>query len=129
MLWNAALALLLALSFSARTTAQTAPVPQAKVNIIIDREMIRFAPKETVQELRLVVTDQSGASLYDSGLLTVASLDWPLRNSQDEAVKGGLYLYTLTIKALTGETSQRRGYLIVNRAGETDRVWVATSDK
>ncbi len=123
------LALLLTLLFSAATVAQTAPTPPAKVNIIIDRENIRFAPQELAVEMRLVVTDQSGAQLYDSGPLSLSTLDWPLRDSQGEAVKGGLYLYTLTVKEAAGETSQRRGYLIVNRTGDADRVYVATSDK
>jgi hypothetical protein len=111
------------------TAAQTAPTPQAKVNVIIDREAIRFAPQELAQELRLVVTDQAGAELYDSGLLAISTLDWAMRDSKGEAVKGGLYLYTLSIKNLVGETSQRRGYLIINRTGDADRVYVATSDK
>jgi hypothetical protein len=121
--------LFLSLLFSAVAVAQTARAPQAKVNIIIDRELIRFAPQEAAVELRLVVTDQAGTELYDSGLPTVATLDWPLRDSKGETVKGGLYLYTLTVKDAAGELAQQRGYLIVNRAGEADRIWVATGDK
>jgi hypothetical protein len=121
--------LLTALLLSASSFAQTAPTQQAKINIIVDREAIRFAPQELAQELRLVVTDQSGAELYDSGPLSVSTLDWLMRDSKGEAVKGGLYLYTLTIKDTAGELSQRRGYLIVNRAGDADRVYVATSEK
>jgi hypothetical protein len=89
---------LLALLLSAATAAQRAPAPQAKVNIFIDREAVRFAPQEAAQEVHLLVTDQSGATLYDGGPLTASTLDWPLRDSQGEAVKGGLYLYTLPIK-------------------------------
>lgn len=129
MLRNVAFVLLFVLSLSATSAAQTAATPQAKVNIIIDREAVRFAPQETAQELRLVVTDQTGAVLYDSGRLSLATLDWPLRDNQGEVVKSGLYLYTLTIKDAAGELSQRRGYLIVNRAGDADRVYVATGDK
>jgi len=129
MLRRAAFALLISLLLSATTFAQTTPSLQTKVNIIIDRETIRFAPQELAQEMRLVITDQSGAELYDSSPLSVSTLDWTLRDSQGEAVKGGLYLYTLTIKAANGETSQRRGYLIVNRAGDADRVWIATSEQ
>jgi hypothetical protein len=121
--------LLLTLLCSAATAAQTTSTPQAKVNLIIDRETIRFAPQEIAQELRLVVTDQAGAELYDSGPLSVSTLDWAMRDGKGEAVKGGLYLYTLTIKSAAGELSQRRGYLIVNRTGDADRVYVATGDK
>src|SRR6185295_9925606 len=37
--------------------------------------------------------------------------------------------YTLTIKDAAGGLSQRRGYLIVNRVGDGDRVYIATGDK
>src|SRR6185503_16910 len=121
--------LLLTLCCAVATAAQTAPASPAKVNLIIDRETIRFAPQELALEMRLIVTDQSGAERYDSSPLSVSTLDWSLRDNNGEAIKGGLYLYTLTIKAATGETSQRRGYLIVNRAGDADRVWIATSEQ
>jgi hypothetical protein len=114
---------------SSSTVAQTPASTQAKINIIIDRATIRFVPQETVQELRLVIIEPNGAELYDSGLLPVASLDWPLLDHQGEAVKGGLYCYALTVKAATGEFSQRRGYLIVSRAGEADRVYLATGEQ
>src|SRR5262249_28125244 len=114
---------------AASSFAQTAPAQATKLNIIIDRETVRFAPQEIAQEMRLVVTDQSGVVLYDSGALSVSTLDWPLRDNQREAVKGGLYLYTLTIKDAAGETTQRRGYLIVNRAGDADRIYVATGEQ
>jgi hypothetical protein len=115
--------------FSLSTAAQTTNSTQTKINIIIDRATIRFVPQETAQELRLVVTDPSGAELYDSGLLPVSSLDWPLLDRKGEAVLGGLYCYTLTIKDAAGESSQRRGYLIVNRAGDADRVYLATGEQ
>src|SRR5690242_7221010 len=101
------LVLLVVLLLSASSFAQKAPSSQTKVNVIIDRETIRFAPQELAQEMRLVVTDQSGAELYDSSSLPVSTLDWLLHDSRGEAVKGGLYLYTLTIKDMAGETSQR----------------------
>src|SRR5262245_23688933 len=121
--------LLFTLLLAVATAAQTAPAPQAKINILIDRESVRFVPTEAVQELRLLVTDQTGTELYDSGALPVSTLDWLLRDSQGEALKGGLYQYTLTIKDAGGELNQRRGYLIINRAGDADRVYVATGDK
>jgi hypothetical protein len=57
--------------------------------------------------MRLLITDQSGAPLYDSGPLSLSTLDWPMQDSKGEAVKGGLYPYTLTIKDASGETSQQ----------------------
>jgi hypothetical protein len=124
------LLLLLAwLLLSVSAMAQTVSTPQTKVNIIIDRESVRFAPQELALEMRLVITDQSGAELYDSSLLSVSTLDWLLRDSRGEAVKGGLYLYTLNIKDAAGAVSERRGYLIVNRAGDGDHIYVATGDK
>ena len=121
--------LLVGLSLSVKSFAQTAPTPQAKVNIIIDRESVRFAPQELAVEMRLVVTDQSGAEVYDSGPLSLSTLDWLMRDSNGEAVKGGLYLYKLSLKDANGGEGERRGYLIVTRTGDADRVFVATGDK
>src|SRR6185503_12279249 len=123
------LSLLAVLLLSTSAFAQIAPTTQAKVNIIIDRETVRFAPQELAQEMRLVVIDQSGAEFYDSSPLSVSTLDWTMRDGKGEAVKGRLYLYTLTIKDAAGGLSQRRGYLIVNRVGDGDRVYIATGDK
>ena len=60
----------------AAAAAQTAPSLPTKVNIIIDRELICFVPQETAQEICLVVTDQRGVELYDSGPLPVSTQDW-----------------------------------------------------
>src|SRR5262245_60329848 len=90
--------LLLTLLCAAATAAQTVPASQTRINIIIGRENIRFAPQEIAQELRLVVTDQNGTELYDSGMVTISALDWLMRDNQGAMVKGGLYHYTLTIK-------------------------------
>ena len=66
------LSLLLTLLCSVVTLAQTAPASPAKVNLIIDRETIRFAPQELALEMRLVVTDQSVACRFSAGYGTVA---------------------------------------------------------
>src|SRR5438105_4560912 len=101
-----------ALCAQAQTTTQT-PVPE--VNIIINRETVRFVtPGELPQQWRLEVFHQSGELIFDSGLLTAPSLDWPLLNQQGQAVEDGLYAYRLTIKDQAGETGQtRRGQVII----------------
>src|SRR6185436_11476664 len=47
---------------------------------------------------------------------------------QDEAVQSGLYAYTLTTKAATDDNPRtQRGHLIVDRASNTDRVWLTST--
>src|SRR5205807_4200336 len=69
-----------------------------------------------------------GEVIFDTGLVSGATLEWPWRNTQGETIESGLYAYTLTIKGAGGETARtQHGYVIVDRASRDDRVWV-TSD-
>lgn len=100
-----------------------------EIGIVISRQAVRFNSPLAAPEWRLEVTNQKGEVVFDSGFLSSVTLEWPLQNQQGEAVAGGLYTYTLTIKdQTTGETRTQRGHVIVNRAGSaTDQVWVASS--
>jgi hypothetical protein len=81
--------------------------------------------------MRLQIFDQTGEMIYDSGSISGPELDWPLRNANGEAVKSGLYAYTLSIKEAGAETARaRRGHFIVDRAGDregnADRLWITS---
>jgi hypothetical protein len=107
------------------TTAQTPP----EFNLIINRKFVRFAAPIQVQEWRVEVYNQTGELIFASGPQASAELDWPLLDQNGKPVESGLYAYTLTIKDQTSEGSHvQRGHVIVNRASDTDRVWV-TSDR
>ena len=102
------------------------------VLIIIQREKVRFTSRSAVAEMQLKVFDQTGEMVYDSGVIAEPELDWPLRNANGEAVKSGLYAYTLSIKETGAEKARvRRGHFIVDRAQDrdgADKLWVTSQD-
>ena len=114
---------------SAQTqTSNTQQAPSAKTNIIIERQLVRFISPGEAVEWRLIITNQHGEVVFDSGFVYGNALDWPLKNQQDEAIQSGLYAYTLTTKAVTDEAPRtQRGHLIVDRASSSDRVWLTST--
>ncbi|HZS05450.1 MAG TPA: hypothetical protein VFD58_11490 [Blastocatellia bacterium] len=100
-----------------------------RTSIFIEHNLVRFTtPGVEPQQWRVEVFGQAGESVFDSDWVFAAALEWPLLDQAGQAVGSGLYAYTLTIKDSAGETTRtQRGHVIVNRAGEGDRVWV-TSD-
>src|SRR5262245_21839144 len=116
----------------AQTPAQpdTRPPPQG-VNIIINSKLVRFAAQAEFSEWRLEVLNQRGESVFDSGLVSSPTLDWPLRNQQGEAVESGLYAYTLTVKIPNSDSPRaQRGHIILDRAGSSsDQIWVTSSNE
>ena len=111
--------------------AQTAPgggSQAAKVSILIDRQFVRFVAPEA-QVWRLLVNNQQGELVFDSGLVHGVTLDWPLKNQQGEAVASGLYAYTLSLTDPTSDTPRtQRGHVILDRPSTSERIWV-TSDR
>jgi hypothetical protein len=118
------------------TLAQTPAQPDTRtpppgVNIIINSKLVRFAAQAEFSEWRLEVLNQRGESVFDSGLVSSPTLDWPLYNQQGEAVESGLYAYTLTLK-IPNSDSQRaqRGHIILDRAGSSsDQIWVTSRNE
>ncbi|HJQ67835.1 MAG TPA: tail fiber domain-containing protein [Blastocatellia bacterium] len=101
------------------------PLAQAQsaqdVQIIISQDQVRFTAKKGVAEMHLQVYDLSGQMVYDSGARTEPDLTWVLRQVNGDAVNGGLYLYTLSVKEAGAETARvKRGHLIIDRATERD---------
>src|SRR5215475_6137714 len=104
-----------------RQEAQTAKTIAQDVLIIIQQEQVRFTAQKAVEEMRLQVFDQTGQLVYDSGAVTMQELTWVLRQAGGEAVKSGLYAYTLSVKEPGAADAQvRRGHFIVDRAKERD---------
>lgn len=116
-------------SVQAQTPADN-QTPTPKINIIIDRNLVRFAAPSEVQEWRLEVFTQTGEQVFNSEVVAGQPLDWPLQNQQGQPVESGLYAYTLTIKDQDGESSRtQRGHVIVDRASSSDRVWITSSSE
>lgn len=110
-------------------TAGSSQAQTARTSIIIDRQAVRFITQGEAVELRLVVTNQQGEVVLDSGFFHGTALDWPLQNQQGEAVASGLYSYALSTKAATEEKARtQRGHVILDRPSSADRIWV-TGDK
>ena len=117
-----------------RQEAQATNTSAQDVLIIIQQEQVRFTAQRAVEEMRLQVFDQAGQPVYDSGAVTGLELTWVLRQADGEAVKSGLYAYTLSIKEAGAETARvRRGHFIVDRAkerdGQTDRLWITSQNE
>ena len=128
------LLLLCALLYVAATLAQSTQNPMSQdVTIIIQPEQVRFTSQKAVQMMQLQIFNQAGEKVYDSSPMTVAEINWPLQNVNGEALKSGLYAYTLSIQESgAAEARVRRGHFIVDRAqdrdAKTDKLWV-TSQK
>jgi len=94
--------LLCACSVANRTGAagagQSAHTLSQQVMIIIQQEKVRFTAQKAVQEMQLQIFNQSGETVYDSGVISEPEINWPLQNAGGEAIKSGLYAYTLSIK-------------------------------
>ncbi len=142
------IAMLLCISLCASLT-QAQPAPDKRqdaqatntiaqdVLIIIQQEQVRFTARSAVAEMQLQIFDQAGQLVYDSGAVTGQELTWVLRQANGEAVKSGLYAYTLSIKEVGKEAGAadarvRRGHFIVDRAserdGQTDRLWITSQN-
>ncbi|MGH9854578.1 MAG: hypothetical protein ACREBD_32505, partial [Blastocatellia bacterium] len=102
------------------------------VLIIIQQQQVRFTAQRAVEQMQLQVFNQSGELTFDSGLVTVNEINWPFQNANGEAIKSGLYAYTLSIKEAGAETTHvRRGHFIVDRAQDrdgADKLWVTSQN-
>ena len=131
---NQLINLLLCILFCAAATLAQAPTKTAisqDVTIIIQQEQVRFTSQKPIQMMQLQIANQSGEQVYDSGPMTVAEINWTLQTANGEAIKSGLYAYTLSIYESGAATARvRRGHFIVDRAqdrdGKTDKLWVTS---
>jgi hypothetical protein len=114
--------------YTATQSTQDNRAQGPEINIIINQNVVRFTSPTEIPEWHVEVTNQKGEVIFDSGLVTGASIEWLLRNQQGEAAESGLYAYTLTIKDPAGGAPRiRRGHVILDRASNTDRVWVTSN--
>ncbi len=117
-------------TFAQRETPAKAAQSQ-DVTIIIQQDKVRFTSQKPIQMMQLQIVNQSGEQVYDSGPMTVAEVNWTLQTANGEALKSGLYAYTLAIHESGAATARvRRGHFIVDRVqdrdGKTDKLWVTS---
>lgn len=124
----------LLLCLAVDVTAQAPPPsnqqsPEAKTTLVIERQRLRFTTRGDSIEWQLVVTNQQQEVLFDSGLVFGPALEWSLRDRDDKPVPTGLYAYTLTMKGAADEVMRtQQGNLIVDRASDSDRVWLTSNE-
>lgn len=125
--------LLIALLIIPATLAQDGQTGTKDVQIFIQPEQVRFTASSTVAEIHLQVFDPAGALVFDSGRAGATEINWPLLTAGGEALKSGLYAYTLSVKeAGAADARVRRGHFIVDRAkdrdSKTDKLWVTSQN-
>lgn len=113
----------------AQSPASSTAGTTGKVNVIIERELLRFETPGESRVWRVEVFNQTGEMIYASGQVNGSSLEWRLQDQLDKPLAGGLYAYKLTAQNEQGETAwTQRGHVIIDRAGASDRIWVASSN-
>jgi len=117
--------------------SQTDNAVSQDVLIIIQQQQVRFTAQSAVEWMQLQVFNQSGEPVFDSSPVAAGEIIWPFQNANGEAIKSGLYAYTLSIKEVGKESGAetarvRRGHFIVDRAkdrdGSTDKLWVTSQN-
>lgn len=120
--------LLYALPAVAQNDVGTNPKEQtAKVNVTVDRQVVRFTAQEDGAARRLMVTNQQGEAIFDSGFTSGNILEWSPKGLRGGAVASGIYRYTLTTIADPDALPiTEQGQVIVDRAGSKDRMWLTS---
>ncbi len=138
-IWRLAALALLAILFSSPVWAQGNVVARQqqeaapKVNLIIERDSVRFDQRPDqpggARVWQLEVFAPSGELVFASGTGNQPSLEWPLADQTGKPLATGLYAYTLKFWNENNDAlPERRGHVIVDRASNSDRIWVASSN-
>jgi len=100
---------------------------QSERSAASDARRLRFASRRPVEYLRLQVHDAAGALIHDSGLITKSDLVWSLLDKNGNALKAGLYDWTLTVKEPGEPTALvKRGQLNLENTNEPNSAGPAT---
>lgn len=77
------------------------------VNITAESDKVRVNAEGDISELRVNVADESGAVVFESGPVTMRSLDWQMSDSSGERVAAGTYLLSVTFRTTEGKLRKR----------------------
>jgi len=102
-----AFALLLALTASLLATAGAQTPTISTVNLSAERDRVIVSAQGEIAELRLEVINPAGEIVFDSGPVSAASLEWPMRDSQGARVADGVYLCTISYRNSAGKLRKR----------------------
>ena len=109
----------LALALTGATFAQdnkTTVAPAPTVAAAASTEQARFLADNEVAHLRLEVFTLGETRLYDSDFKAGNLLDWRWQDQQGQRLADGTYRCVVTVKNLTGRSSQRQGILLIQNS-------------
>ena len=106
-----------ALAQENRAPAETAREPVAAgmlVTVTATAKRVRFVSPGTAVQLRLEVYNATGQKVLDTDRQGGNVLDWNLQDGAGQPLPTGSYACVLTIKSLSGRSSQRVGLVTVD---------------
>ncbi len=98
--------ILLTFSFALPAFAQSDGRAAQNMAAATGSPQLRFASHRPIEHMRLLVRNQAGALVHDSGLVAKSNLVWSLGDNKGNALNAGLYDWTLTVKE-PGDASLR----------------------
>ncbi len=102
----------------AGASAQTPAV--STINLTPDADKVRVSAVGDVLDMRVVVSDEAGDVVFESGPVTGNSLDWTMAAAQSARVPAGTYTMTVTYRTANGKLRRRVEQVFVAEAVKTD---------
>src|SRR5829696_5972757 len=98
-------------ALAAGARAQTPSV--STVNITPESNRVRVAAVGDVLDMRVVVSDEEGDIVFESGPVTGDGLDWTMSGEGGARVPAGTYTMTVTYRASNGKLRRRVEQILV----------------
>ena len=98
---------LISLAFIPARSAYAQAPRMTTVNITAQSDKVHIAAEGDISELRVDVTDESGAVVFESGLVTMQTLDWQMNDAAGQRVQAGTYLLSVTFRTADGKRRKR----------------------
>jgi hypothetical protein len=119
----ALLLILCGAAFAQGQTGNGAASPTVTGTASTDR--VRYVSMGEVQQTRLQVFSPDGAQVFDSGFRSGNLLDWNLADQQGARVKDGSYLFVVTVRDFTAQSTQKYGTAVIER----DQVYLEQTNR
>ncbi|HWT02916.1 MAG TPA: tail fiber domain-containing protein [Pyrinomonadaceae bacterium] len=113
----------LALIFFAALVGARAQTPSVStVNVTPDEKKVRIAAVGDVLDMRVVVSDEAGDVVFESGPVTGDKLDWAMTGEGGGRVPPGAYTMTVNYRTSNGKLRRRVEQILVTEeaAGSTE---------
>ena len=100
--------------------AQAQTPRMATVNITPDSDKVHISAQGDVVEMRIEVVSEAGDVVFESRAISGSTLDWNMKDSQDERVAAGTYMVTVTFRTAAGKSRKRVEQVTVGEAEKPD---------